>query len=198
MSAEDETDCISRLAAGDPNARTQLIEHNLRLVSHITRKYSASPNDPEDMLSVGTIGLIKAVDTYSPDKGTRFSSYASRCIENECLMCLRAAKKTALDVSMSDPIETDKNGNELTLLDIISCDDTMAEDLDSKLSCEKLSGLVDKLEDSRDAEIIRMRYGLGGCRALTQKQIAAMLHISRSYVSRIEKRALLRLRELLG
>lgn len=182
LTAEEEAECLRRLTAGDQQARNTLIEHNLRLVSHITRKYFLSHADSEDMLSVGTIGLIKAVDSYSPEKCTKFSSFASRCIENECLMYLRAAKKTSLNVSISDPIDTDKHGNELTLLDIISCEDTIADDLDTKQKCSRLRILLCKLEDPREAEIIRMRYGLGGGEPLTQKEIAAKLNISRSYV----------------
>ncbi len=184
LTAEEESDCLLRLASGDTQARTKLIEHNLRLVSHITRKYFLSQTDSEDMLSVGTIGLIKAVDSYSPEKCKKFSSFAARCIENECLMYLRAAKKTALDVSISDPIDTDKHGNELTLLDIISCEDTIADDLDRKLKCQQLSRMISMLEDGRETDIIRMRYGLDGSEPLTQKQVAAKLGISRSYVSR--------------
>ncbi|MBE6759740.1 MAG: sigma-70 family RNA polymerase sigma factor [Ruminococcaceae bacterium] len=198
LTASEEADCLRRLSEGDAQARAQLIEHNLRLVSHITRKYFLSQTDSEDMLSVGTIGLIKAVDSYSPEKCTKFSSFASRCIENECLMYLRAAKKTSLNVSISAPIDTDKHGNELTLLDIISCEDTIADDLDTKLKCQQLRGLIARLDDPREAEIIWMRYGLDGKEPLTQKEIAAKLDISRSYVSRIEKKALEQLRQMLG
>lgn len=198
LTASEEAECLRRLSAGEQSARTQLIEHNLRLVSHITRKYFLSPADSEDMLSVGTIGLIKAVDSYSPEKCTKFSSFASRCIENECLMYLRAAKKTSMNVSISDPIDTDKHGNELTLLDIISCEDTIADDLDTKLKCQRLRGLVSLLDEPREIQIIRMRYGLDGAEPLTQKEIAAKLGISRSYVSRIEKKALEQLRQMLS
>lgn len=182
LTAAEESQCLQRLAEGDTDARNMLIEHNLRLVSHITRKYFLSQTDSEDMLSVGTIGLIKAVDSYSPEKCRKFSSFAARCIENECLMYLRSAKKTALNVSISDPIDTDKHGNELTLLDIISCEDTIADDLDRKLKCQQLRSMLSVLDDEREADIIRMRYGLDGGEPLTQKQIAAKLDISRSYV----------------
>ncbi len=182
LTAAEEQEYLLRLKNGDADARAKLIEHNLRLVSHITRKYFLSQTDSEDMLSVGTIGLIKAVDSYSPEKCRKFSSFAARCIENECLMFLRSAKKTALDVSISDPIDTDKHGNELTLLDIISCEDTIADDLDRKLKCLRLREMVAALDDSREAEIIRLRYGLDGGEPLTQKQVAARLEISRSYV----------------
>ncbi len=182
LTADEEALYLRRLAQGDSLARTRLIEHNLRLVSHITRKYSLSQSDSEDLLSAGTIGLIKAVDSYSPEKCRKFSSFAARCIENECLMYLRGTRKTALNISISEPIETDKNGNELTLLDIISCEDTIADDLDTRIKCQQLRGFVDKLEDGREADIIRMRYGLDGSEPLTQKEIAAKLNISRSYV----------------
>jgi len=198
LTAEEESDCLRRLSMGDESARAMLIEHNLRLVSHITRKYFLSQTDSEDMLSVGTIGLIKAVDSYSPEKCRKFSSFASRCIENECLMFLRASRKTSLNVSISDPIDTDKHGNELTLLDIISCEDTIADDLDRKLKCLQLRDMISRLGDLREQEIIRMRYGLDGAEPLTQKQVASKLQISRSYVSRIEKKALERLHEMFG
>ncbi len=190
LTAQEETEYINQMSQGSRDARNALIEHNLRLVAHICRKYYSPTNDPDDMLSVGTIGLIKAVDTFSADKGTRFSSYAARCIENECLMSLRAAKKTAQDVSISEPIDTDKHGNELTLLDVISCDDTIADDIDTKLKCEHLRRILTKVLQGRELEIICKRYGLNGCRVQTQREIAAELGISRSYISRIEKRAI--------
>ena len=190
LTGAEEAECIKRLESGDITARSELIEHNLRLVAHICRKYYSSGGDQDDMLSIGTIGLIKAVDSFSTDKGTRFSSYAARCIENECLMSLRAAKKSAQDVSISEPIDTDKHGNELTLLDVISCEDTIADDVDSKLRRERLREIVPRLLEGRELEIISKRYGLYGKEPQTQREIAAELKISRSYVSRIEKRAL--------
>ena len=190
LTAAEEAECISRLGRGDMTARSELIEHNLRLVAHVCRKYFSAGGEEDDMLSIGTIGLIKAVDSFSADKGTRFSSYAARCIENECLMSLRAAKKSAQDVSISEPIDTDKHGNELTLLDVISCEDTIADDIDVKLRCERLREMMPRLLEGRELEIISKRYGLFGRRPQTQREIAAALNISRSYVSRIEKRAL--------
>lgn len=189
LSAAEESECIKQLEEGNAAARNRLIEHNLRLVAHICRKYYSSGSDPDDMLSIGTIGLIKAVDTFSSDKGTRFSSYAARCIENECLMSLRAAKKTAQNVSISEPIDTDKNGNELTLIDVISCEDTIADDIDLKLKCERLYAIIATVLNERELEIICLRYGLYGRKALPQREIAQHFGISRSYVSRIEKRA---------
>lgn len=189
LSAAEESECIKKLEEGDINSRNKLIEHNLRLVAHICRKYYTSGSDPDDMLSIGTIGLIKAVDSFSSDKGTRFSSYAARCIENECLMSLRAARKTAQNVSISEPIDTDKNGNELTLIDVISCEDTIADDIDLKLKCERLYEIITEVLDERELAIICMRYGICGRKALPQREIAQHFGISRSYVSRIEKRA---------
>jgi len=195
LTASEELQYISLMQRGDKSARAKLIEHNLRLVAHISKKYYQNQSDGEDMLSVGTIGLIKAVDTFTPDRGTRFSSYAARCIENECLMHLRAAKKTAQDVSISEPIDYDKHGNELTLLDVISSEDTIADDLDIKLKCERLRDILQDTLQGRELSIICMRYGLCGYTQLTQKDIADKLGISRSYVSRIEKKAVERLRE---
>jgi len=195
LTAQEEAECIEKMSMGNKEARNRLIEHNLRLVAHICRKYYSPTNDIDDMLSVGTIGLIKAVDTFSLDKGTRFSSYAARCIENECLMALRAAKKTAQDVSISEPIDTDKNGNELTLLDVISCEDTIADDIDMKFKCARLRELIPKVLHGRELEIICRRYGINGFKVQTQREIAAHMGISRSYISRIEKRAIERLSE---
>ena len=198
LTAAQEAECIRRLENGDAAARSELIEHNLRLVAHVCRKYYTSGGDQDDMLSIGTIGLIKAVDSFSAEKGTRFSSYAARCIENECLMSLRAAKKRSQDVSISDPIDTDKHGNELTLMDVIACDDTIADDVDSRLRRERLREMIPRLLDGRELEIISRRYGLYGTRPLTQREIAEKLNISRSYVSRIEKRALEKLQAGFG
>lgn len=190
LSADEEQRYLVALAGGDKHARSMLIEHNLRLVAHIVKKFYISPADADDMLSIGTIGLIKAVDTYRADRKVRFSSYASRCIENECLMYLRSQKKTAQDISISEPVETDKNGNELTLMDVIASQDVLADRLDERIGCEQLMKLIGAEENSRELEIIKLRYGLNDGRPLTQKQVAERLGISRSYVSRIEKKAL--------
>jgi len=194
LSAAEEADCLQRLAKGDFEARNTLIEHNLRLVAHIIKKYYATWSDQEDLVSIGTIGLIKAVNTFDAAKGARLSSYAARCIENEVLMHFRNGRKSAQDVSISEPIDTDKDGNALTLIDVISCDDTIVDDLDLKIKAEQLHEYLNQTLDEREKEIILLRYGIGGGNALTQRVVAKKLGISRSYVSRIEKKALEKLK----
>lgn len=179
---------------GDAAARDALISHNLRLVAHIVKKYYAANAEPDDLVSIGTIGLIKAVSTFDYTKGIRFATYASRCIENEILMHFRSNKKTAQDVSISDPIDTDKDGHPLTLMDVIAEDDTIIEDLDLKINAEKLYRYMRDILDDREKEIIEWRYGLVGG-GLTQREVAKKLNISRSYVSRIEKKALEKLKK---
>ena len=174
---------------GDNHARDQLIEHNLRLVAHIIKKYYSSVRDQDDLISIGTIGLIKAVNTFDYTKGTRLATYASRCIENEILMFFRSTRKTAQDVSMDDPIDTDKDGHPLTLMDVIAEEDNTFENLDLKINSEKLYRYIAETLDDREKEIIELRYGLLG-EGLTQREVASRLNISRSYVSRIEKKAL--------
>lgn len=195
LSAARERECLKRIAEGDQSARDELIEHNLRLVVHIIKKYYSNVQDQDDLISIGTIGLIKAVSTFNCDKGTRFATYASRCIENEILMNFRSKKKTAQDVYLFDPIDTDKDGNALTLLDIMADEKSMVEEIEAKLRAQKLRKLVAELPDEREKEIIVLRYGLSGEEPLTQRIVAQKLGISRSYVSRIEKKALERLRE---
>lgn len=190
LSVAEEKKYIDQMIAGDKNARQKLIEHNLRLVAHISKKYYASVPDVDDLISIGTIGLIKAVDTLRPEKCSKFSSYAATCIQNEILMYLRSGKKSALDISVNEPIETDRNGNVLTLMDIISVDDTISDDIDRAIKCEKLRRIVREELDETERRIITERYGLSGGKPLTQREIAAELNISRSYVSRIEKRIL--------
>lgn len=191
----EEQRCFELAAQGDRTARDQLIEHNLRLVAHISKKYSSASCEPDDLLSIGTIGLIKAVSTFSAEKGNRFSSYASRCIENEILMYFRSIKKSSGDVYMNDPIETDKDGNPLTLLDIIADETNIVDIIDLKLKSEQLHRLISTKLEPRERTIIELRYGLSGKRPLTQREIAKKLWISRSYVSRIEKKALEKLRK---
>ena len=195
LAPEEEHELLEKFHAGDRSARDALIEHNLRLVAHIIKKYYASYSDQEDLISIGTIGLIKAINTFKPEKNIKLATYASRCIENEVLMHFRAARKSAQDLHMGDSIDTDSDGNPLTLMDVLSTEDTIADDLDTKLKSEQVNIFVGRLKDQREREIIRMRYGLGRTEPLTQRETAAKLNISRSYVSRIEKRALEKLRD---
>lgn len=175
---------------GDINAKNKLIEHNLRLVAHIIKKYYSVGYDQDDLISIGTIGLIKAVNSYTSDKGTRLATYASRCIENEILMYFRSNKKTNADVYMSDPVDIDKDGNTLSLIDIISDNTNIDDEIELRIKTQKLYKAIDENLDNREKEIIFMRYGLMGYEELTQREIAKRLNISRSYVSRIEKKAL--------
>ena len=193
LSRAEEQEYLKRWTDGDVEARNILVEHNLRLVAHIMKKYYTQADDLDDLISIGTIGLIKGINTYRPDKGVRLATYASRCIENEILMHFRSMKKSAHDISLEDPIDSDSEGNPLTLMDIICTPDCIADDLDLKIKSEKLRGLVIGIPDPREKAIIVMRYGLDGNEPLTQREIASMMNISRSYVSRIEKRALERL-----
>ncbi|MBR6736215.1 MAG: RNA polymerase sporulation sigma factor SigK [Oscillospiraceae bacterium] len=195
LSAARERECLKRMSEGDQSARDELIEHNLRLVVHIIKKYNPNARDQDDLISIGTIGLIKAVSTFNCEKGARFATYASRCIENEILMNFRSKKKTAQDVYLFDPIDTDKDGNALTLLDIMADETSMVEEIENKMRASKLRRLVNELPDEREKEIIILRYGLSGGEPMTQRNVAQRLKISRSYVSRIEKKAIERLRE---
>lgn len=188
LSAAEERKYIEQMESGDRAARQKLIEHNLRLVAHVSKKYCAAVPDGDDLISIGTIGLIKAVDTYRSEKCSKFSSYAATCIQNEILMFLRSSKKNALDISVNEPIDTDRNGNVLTLMDIISVDDTISDDIDIAIKCEKLRKIVREELNETERMIITERYGLNGKKPLTQREIAAKLNISRSYVSRIEKK----------
>ncbi len=194
MSAREERETFAAMRAGDPAARQKLIERNLRLVAHIIKKHYGSARDQEDLVSIGTIGLIKAVDTFDAKKGPRLATYAARCIQNEILMHFRSEKKTAQDLSLSEPIDTDSEGRPLTLMDVLAEEDTIPDDLDRKVSLEKLSRYLDECLDAREREVIRLRYGLG-CPALAQWQVAERLKISRSYVSRLETHALRQLRD---
>ncbi len=195
LSKRAEAECIEKMFAGDEEARTKLIEHNLRLVAHIVKKYSNSNIEQEDLISIGTVGLIKAVSTYKGNKGIKLATYASRCIENEILMCFRGLKKTAQDVHISDPIDTDSDGNSLTLGDILADNVDIIDDVDLKLKIERLHELLKSELTPREQKIIYMRYGLFGYSEMPQREVAKRLHISRSYVSRIEKKALEKLRE---
>lgn len=198
LRAKEEREALERFAAGDTEARDLLIEHNLRLVAHIIKKYYSSYSDQDDLISVGTIGLIKGINSFNGEKGTRLATYAARCIENEILMYFRSQKKSAQDISMNEPIDTDSEGNPLTLSEIIYTDDTIADDLDTKIKIEKLRAHIRDMPNTREKEIIIRRYGLDGNTPETQREIAKRLQISRSYVSRIEKRALTQLRKQFG
>lgn len=195
LSEAEEAYYIRLLAQQDENARKQarqiLIEHNLRLVAHIVKKYQNVDENLEDLISIGTIGLIKAVETYDEAKGSRLATYAARCIDNELLMMLRARKKTSREVSMYEPIGTDREGNEINLLDIIVCEQTdVVQDMMTREYLQHLAGIIRSTLTEREREIIMMRYGLIDGHEMTQREIGKKLDISRSYVSRIEKKAL--------
>ncbi len=194
LSQNEETELLLKSAKGDIGARNKLVEHNLRLVAHIVKKYYGTGADPDDLVSIGTIGLIKSINTYNHEKNIKLSSYASRCIENEILMYFRSTKKNSLDISMNEEIDHDSDGNALTLSDVLAAEDSIADELDTKIKAEKLPVFIKECLTPREAMIIRLRYGLNGSKPLTQRDVAALLKISRSYVSRIEKKALLKLR----
>ena len=195
---EEEQECFLLAEAGDEEARQRLILHNLRLVSHIVRKYYSTAKNPEDLVSIGTIGLVKAVDTFSIRNGARFATYAAKCIQNEILMYFRSQKKLSNEVSINETIDVDRDGNPLTYIDVICSEEDIAEEIDRKLLTGRMLHYVDVVLTSRERQIIMMRYGIGGIKPLTQREIAATLNISRSYVSRIEKSALGKLREAMG
>ncbi|MDI9480000.1 MAG: RNA polymerase sporulation sigma factor SigK [Syntrophomonadaceae bacterium] len=192
LNEADERMYLDKMKSGNEEARNKLIEHNLRLVAHVVRKYDSSGEDMEDLISIGTIGLIKAIKTFKDEKGVRLATYAARCIENEVLMHLRNIKKVKQEISIYDPIGYDKEGNEISLIDILTIDNEIIEILDAKLQEEKIRGKMGVLT-RREREVIEMRYGLFSGLKETQREIARKLGISRSYVSRIEKRALKKL-----
>ncbi len=198
LSADEEKDCLDRWLNGDIEARNKLVEHNMRLVSHIIKKYYTQGEDMDDLISIGTIGLIKGINTYRPEKGVRLATYASRCCENEILMYFRSRKKTAGDISLSDALETDGDGNGLSLMDIIAQDDELCDTVGNFEICKKLREQVGTVLTEREAKIIKLRYGLDDGLPRTQRDTAVICNISRSYVSRIEKRALEKLRECMG
>lgn len=198
LTREQEEKYLALWEQGDIAARNMLVEHNLRLVAHIIKKYYTQTEDIDDLISIGTIGLIKGINTYKGDKGVRLATYASRCIENEILMHFRSQKKTAGDVSLSDALDVDSEGSGLALMDVIAQEDDMAERLGSEELCAELKRSITEKLDEREARIIILRYGLGGGKPKTQRETAQLCQISRSYVSRIEKRALQKLKEALG
>lgn len=198
LSKDDEFRLFLEMQNGNSNARDKIIEHNLRLVSHIIRKYYSSYEYPDELLSVGSLGLIKAVDSFKPTFGTRFATYGARCVQNEILMFFRSKKKRLNEVSINDQIDIDKDGNPLTYLDIISQPESIESDLDMKVHIDKIRRLVDSVLLPREKEIIVLRYGLKGFQPRTQKDVARHLGISRSYVSRIEKKALEKMKEAFG
>ncbi len=195
LSKKEEEQALRELSEGSEEARKRLIEHNLRLVAHIIKKYYSNYSEQDDLISIGTIGLIKGINSFKPDKGTRLATYCARCIENEILMYFRNAKKLSQETSFSEPIDTDNEGNPLTLMDIIAVDDTIIDDIDTKNKLTKLVIFLKEMPEGRDKQILTKRYGLNGELPLTQKEVAKELKISRSYVSRIEKRILSELKE---
>ena len=196
LGAKEERDMLDKMKAGDASARNILIEKNLRLVAYIAKKYNATNNEADDLISIGTIGLIKAINTFNAEKGIRLATYASRCIENEILMVIRGSKKYANEVSLEEPIGTDKEGNEISFLDIVSQDDEdVVERVELASQIKKMYGVLERALTEREKTVIRYRYGLENFPEKTQREIAKLLGISRSYVSRIEKKALNKMRK---
>lgn len=199
LSAEEEKDLFRRMSENnDSVAREKLILHNQRLVAHIVRKYYASHAECEDLVSIGTIGLIKAIDSFNVKNGARFATYAGKCIQNEILMYFRYSKKRSLEVSISETIDTDKDGNPLTYMDIIKTDDTIADDIDKKDKIEHAVWCIENILTERERKVLALRYGLDGNKCQTQREVSEKMKISRSYVSRIEKSALEKISRNIG
>lgn len=195
LSEEEESECIEKYKNGDTDARNILIEHNLRLVAHVAKKYTSSGRiasvDFDDIISIGTIGLIKGIDSFNADKNVRLATYAARCIENEILMYIRSSKKYSNDMFLQDPVGHDFDGNEITVMDMVkSDDDPVPDEVSDRIDIMRMIQKIEEVLDEREREIITMRYAIYGGEEITQREIAAMLGISRSYVSRIEKKAL--------
>ena len=197
LSADEERECFARMKEGDEKARERLINCNLRLVAHIVKKYYTNSRDQEDLISIGTIGLIKAIDSYNVNNGTRFATYAGKCLQNEILMYFRSQKKTACESSINDTIELDRDGNPLTYIDVISVEDNIVDEIDLKSKREMIAQAVKHKLSARERKIITLRYGLDNTPPITQREVAQRLGISRSYVSRIEKSALEKIKEYL-
>lgn len=193
LSKDEERECFILAAKGDEDARSKLILHNLRLVSHIVKKYYSTVKCQEDLISIGSIGLVKAVDSFSIENGAKFATYAAKCIQNEILMYFRSQKKLCAEVSINETIDIDRDGNPLTYTDILCSDENVSDEIGRKVQADRLLGLVENLLTPRERQIIIMRYGLYGITPITQREIASVLKISRSYVSRIEKSALQKL-----
>lgn len=198
LSPAEEQAAIRAMQGGDVRARETLIEHNLRLVAHVVKKYYAAREDQDDLISIGTIGLMKAVSTYDPEKNIRLATYACRCVENEILMYFRAQRKSSQDVSLSEPIDSDGESGSISLLDVIACDDRMLEEVELSDRQGLLHRYLEEALEPREREVLLLRYGLGGEEPLTQRETARQFGISRSYVSRIEKRALEKLAKCFG
>lgn len=196
LSKKDEEDCFIKMSQGDKAVKNKLIEHNLRLVAHIVKKYAQTPAEQDELISIGTIGLIKAVSSFDYSKGAKFATYASRCIENEVLMSFRAAKKSAGDIYINEPVETDKDGNTMSLIDLIDDGMDIHEQVELTIRSKQLYRFLDSALDQRETEIIIYRYGLYGTSPHTQNETAEKLGISRSYVSRIEKKAIQKLKKM--
>ena len=195
LTEAEESQLLEAFASGSPPARSRLIEHNLRLVAHIAKKYTGPERSFDDLISIGTVGLIKAVDTYKPGKSVRLATYAAKCIENEILMHIRASKKQRSEVSLNEPLGTDKDGNEISFMDIIGTDDdSIVDELDHRFQVKKLHEAVESLLTDREKTVIILRFGLYGKDPQTQNEVADLLGISRSYVSRIEKKAVSKLK----
>lgn len=194
LSKEKEKEYLDKCALGDEEAKEILVKHNLRLVAHIAKKYS-NYGDNDELISIGSIGLIKAIESFNHEKGTALATYASRCIENEILMTMRTSKKHRSNVSLNEPIGVDKDGNELVIMDMLCDDHSVIEDVENNIMMEKLLNITRSVLTDREFEIVRYRYGLGGYPALTQREVAKKIDISRSYVSRIEKKALEKIKQ---
>lgn len=195
LSAKEEAECLRLMKEGDKSARDKLINHNMRLVAHVVKKYSGSA-ETDDLISVGSIGLIKAINTYETGKGTQLATYTARCIENEILMLLRSSKKHKNDISLSDSVGADKDGNELTLMDLLcEKEDTVFAKVDKSIERDKFLSLIKSVLSDREYTVLCLRYGLKGGKAYAQREVAKFLKISRSYISRIEKKAIEKLKQ---